>query len=102
MPAVFRTPRADADLEAIGDYIGEQSGSPSIAEKFLAELAATMEAYARQPLMGERRDDLGEALRSFSFKRNYIVIYQPLDDGIVVLRIFHAARDYLKLFHSGE
>ncbi len=102
MATVFRTPGADADLEAIGDYIGEHSGSPAVAANSLAEFAAAMEPYARQPLMGEPRDDLGESPRSFSFKRNYIIISQPLANGIAVLRVFHAARDYQRLFHSGE
>lgn len=61
-----------------------------------------MDSYARQPLMGDRREDLGPGLRSFPFKKNYVVIYRPLDDGIDVLRIFHSARDYPRLFRSCE
>jgi toxin ParE1/3/4 len=51
--------------------------------------------------MGEVRDDLGPNIRIFAFRKNYIVLYRPLDDGIDVLRVFHTARDYPRLFHSG-
>ena len=52
--------------------------------------------------MGELRDDLGPDIRMFAFRKNYIVLYRPLDDGIDVLRVFHTARDYPRLFHGGE
>lgn len=103
MTAVVRKlPQAEADLKEIGYYIGRQSGSVIVATRYLADLDARMEAYARQPLMGESREDLGPDLRSFSFRRNYVVIYRPLADGIDVLRVFHTARDYGRLFHAGE
>lgn len=58
-------------------------------------------SYARQPLMGDLRDDLGENLRSFVFRRWYVAIYEPLGDGIRVLRVFDGRRDYARHF-TGE
>ncbi len=52
--------------------------------------------------MGDPRDDLGPGLRSFPFRKNYVVIYRPLDDGIDMLRVFHTAHDYPRLFQSDE
>jgi toxin ParE1/3/4 len=100
MGQVHRSSKADDDLDAIGEYIARQSGSTGTAARFLAELDERMESYARQPLMGELRDDLGPDIRMFAFRKNYIVLYRPLDDGIDVLRVFHTARDYPRLFHG--
>jgi plasmid stabilization system protein ParE len=85
----------------IFDYIAVQNFNPAAADKFMDELLERMEAFARQPLMGELREDLGPDVRMFAFRKNYIVLYHPLDDGIDVLRVFHAARDYPRLFHGG-
>jgi plasmid stabilization system protein ParE len=47
-------------------------------------------------------EDLGPDVRCFSFRKNYVVIYRPLDDGIDVLRVFHTSRDYARLFREGR
>lgn len=50
-------------------------------------------------MMGDLRDDLGEDLRSFTFRRWYVAVYQPREDGIRVLRVFDARSDYFRHFH---
>jgi toxin ParE1/3/4 len=102
MARVVKHLQAIADLDVIYDYIALQKLNPTAADRFLDQLQQRMESYARQPLMGDPRDDLGPDLRSFAFRKNYIVIYRPLDDGIDVLRVFHTARDYPRLFHDGK
>lgn len=94
-------PAADQDVEDLADYIGVERGNPHAAREFLTEFYRKCEVYARQPEMGDMRKDLSEGIRSFTFKRNYVVIYRPLDDGIDVLRVFHGVRDYRRLF-GGE
>ena len=42
--------------------------------------------------MGRARDELAPELRSFPFER-YVIFYEPLQDGIVVVRLMHGARD---------
>jgi toxin ParE1/3/4 len=91
---------AQADIDAIHDYIGIENHSLEAAAKFVSDLHDRFEAYARQPMMGSLCEDLGTDLRCFSFCRNYVVIYRPLDDGIDVLRVFHTARDYGRLFRD--
>ena len=99
---VVRSPAARVDVARIAAYISEQSGSRTRAQRFVEQLERKLQSYARQPLMGELRDDLGADLRSCSFKRNYVVIYRPIDHGIDVLRVFHSAQDYPRLFDAGE
>jgi toxin ParE1/3/4 len=60
-------------------------------------IEATCELYARQPELGELRPDLGRALRVFRVG-NYVVAYQPAEDGILVIRVVDGRRDYPALF----
>jgi len=100
MARISKQPHAIEDLDGIYDFIAVQNFNAAAADRFMDELLLSMESYARQPLMGERRDDLGPEIRMFAFRRNYVVLYRPLDDGIDVLRVFHAARDYARLFRG--
>ncbi len=47
--------------------------------------------------MGRSRPELGPDLRSFPVG-NYMIFYQPLDEGIEIVRIISAARDVDALF----
>lgn len=51
--------------------------------------------------MGEPRTELAPGIRSFTYNRNYIVIYRALDDGIDVLRVIHSARNWRRVFRRG-
>lgn len=71
------------------------------ADEFIDAIRYACEPYARQPRMGELREELGPDIRSFTHTRNYIVIYRPLDDGIDVLRVLHSARNWQRVFRRG-
>ena len=47
--------------------------------------------------MGRARHELIVDLRSF-IVRNYIIFYQPMADGIEVLRVLYGARDVRRVF----
>lgn len=51
-----------------------------------------MQIYASQPNAGRYHDELKQGMRSFIYNR-YIVFYQPLEDGIMVIRVLHGSRD---------
>jgi toxin ParE1/3/4 len=51
--------------------------------------------------MGRARDELSLRLRSFRFRR-CVIFYQPLDDGIDVVRVLHSARDTDAAFSEGQ
>jgi len=94
------TPRAEKHLEDIAYYIAVDDGRPITAEKIAREIRDQCELCARNPLIGEARPDLGDNYRAFSHKR-WVIIYYPLDDGIVVEAVFDEARDYPRLFRRG-
>jgi toxin ParE1/3/4 len=62
------------------------------ADRWVDKLDEKFALWATQPLMGRSRDELAPGLRSFAFGR-YVVFYEPLADGIDVVRVLHGARD---------
>jgi len=88
---------AKHDLREIVRYIGIDQSRPNTAHKVAVKVYRECQRYARNPLMGEQRDDLLAGIRVFTV-RPYVVLYHPLDDGIRVARVVHGARDYPALF----
>jgi toxin ParE1/3/4 len=86
---------AQADLDAIWDYISERS--PAAADRLIDRLRSKFSLLARQPLLGQLRDDLRPNLRSFVAK-SYVIYYQFINDQVTIVRVIHAARDTAGLF----
>jgi plasmid stabilization system protein ParE len=81
------------DIIAIAEFLADVAKNSAAGVRLLGEFHRKCETYARQPTMGDHRADLGEGLRSFTFRRWYVAIYQPHQDGIRVLRVFDGRRD---------
>ena len=90
MPCVLRRPLAGADIAEIWDYIAEDSVGE--ADAWVDRLDAKLRLLSTQRMIGRARDELAPGLRSVPFGR-YVIFYQPVDDGIDVVRVLHAARD---------
>jgi toxin ParE1/3/4 len=95
MARILRRPRAASDIAEIWDYIAEDSLAQ--ADAWVDRLDATLSTLANYPLMGRVREELSPGLRSLPFGR-YVIFYQPLTDGIDVIRVLHAARDINTVF----
>jgi toxin ParE1/3/4 len=89
---------ARADLRQLTKYIAVEQMRPDAARKLAAKIRRECDRYARNPLMGESREDLFPSLRQFTV-RPYVVFYLPIDKGIRVARIIHGARDFPNLFN---
>lgn len=94
---IVRTPLAKIDIFEIWDYIAREN-SPMIADAMLARITGALEVLASAPMIGRKRTDLRGTPRSFPV-RPYTVIYEPLpeNDGILVWRVLHGARDLKRL-----
>lgn len=95
MARVVRRPLAGADIADIWDFIAEDSITQ--ADAWVDRLDGKLRLLATQPLMGRTRSELSSGLRSQPFER-YVIFYEPLTDGIDVVRIIHSARDIQALF----
>lgn len=90
MVRVLRRPQAETDILEIWDYIAEDSMVE--ADRWVDRLDDKLVLWATQPMMGRSRDELAPGVRSLAFGR-YVVFYEPLPDGIDVVRVLHGTRD---------
>jgi toxin ParE1/3/4 len=90
-PRLFRTPDASADLDAIWDYIARDS--PSAADRVLDELNERFLLLTQYPEIGELQPTLADGKYRRFAHRNYAIYYRPIDDGIVLVRVLHGARE---------
>jgi toxin ParE1/3/4 len=98
MSQIRISPQAALDLDEIWNFIGIERRSPDAAYRQVEMIYDKFCILAESPLLGERRKDLGAALRVFS-AGNYVIVYRPTDDGIAVARVVHGARDIGRLFN---
>ena len=90
MARVTRRPQAEVDILEIWGYIAEDSFID--ADRWVDRLDEKLSLWATQPLMGRNRDELSAGVRSLVFGR-YIVFFEPLPDGIDIVRVLHGSRD---------
>ena len=92
MGVVLKTKDAVGSLIDIGKYIAKQCQDIESAMTVLDEIEAKCIQYAEFPMMGQTDADFPSSCRWFSV-HNFCVIYQPREDGIVVLLVTHNSRD---------
>ena len=86
-----------ADLRGIWRYIAIENHSPDAADRLADRITDVFALLARQPLLGEARDDLAPGVRSFVVG-SYLVLYSPTRSGIRVIQVVPAARDIATAF----
>jgi toxin ParE1/3/4 len=86
---------ASRDLEEIEGYISQDN--PDAAARLILLLREKCALLSRQPGMGRDRSDVLTGLRGFPVG-NYVIFYQPANEGIEVVRVLHGARDIPELF----
>ena len=91
------TPQAEIDLEEIGDYIALDN--PKRAVTFIQEVRQHCERIASRPLGYMARPDLGDAIRTCAHG-NYLIVFEPYQDGALILRVLHSARNLPGFFGS--
>lgn len=84
------SPLAEADLEAIGDYIAEDS--PGNALRFVEGVREQCQKIAASPMAYVARPELGEQLRSCAHGR-YMIFFRPDAQRVRIERILHSAMD---------
>ena len=82
------------DLEEIYSYIADFN--PHAAWKVMDAAFETFQTLADSPLLGTRyRGTRLAELRFLPLKnyRTYLVFYKPFRDGVLIVHVFHGARD---------
>jgi toxin ParE1/3/4 len=94
-PRVRRTDQAEEDLIDIWSYIADDNSDA--ADRLLNEIDDTCDTLADTPHAGRRREDLSNRLRSLHVG-NYVILYRPHGDGVMIIRVLHGARDLPQMF----
>jgi len=89
-------PRANRDLDE--HYLYIRRDSPEAAVRLLRAADSTFRQLARTPYLGaefpvQRPDLAGLRIWQVEGFRNYVIYYRPIEGGIEVVRVLHAARD---------
>ena len=86
---------AEEDVCDIWLYIADDN--VAAADRLLDRFTRTFELLAKNPQIGQAQDHLRPGLRRFVVG-NYLVFFQPCDDGLLIVRVLHAARQIEKEF----
>jgi toxin ParE1/3/4 len=89
-------PAADRDVDNHFRYIARHNCEAAV--RFLQAADASYERLAAMPELGERQEFRNErlaGLRVWQIRgfENYLIFYRPVESGIEVVRVLHAARD---------
>ena len=101
MPKVYQRAEARRDLVEHFVYLAENADLGT-AERFLANSETSFNHVADQPLIGTsltlRPPELA-GLRKWRVREfdNYLIFYLLRPDGVSILRVLHAARDWWSL-----
>ena len=103
MHKILETKAARKDLDAIWDYIAIENDNPEVANRLIDDFTDAYRLLAVNPGLGQSVEWLAVNLRRFAVRKNYVVFYKPIADGILIVRVLHAARNISKgLFGVGE
>ncbi|MBU0621235.1 MAG: type II toxin-antitoxin system RelE/ParE family toxin [Gammaproteobacteria bacterium] len=91
MSRIRFTHSAETDLLELWVTIAEENFTA--ADETLDAIQATVTLLGTQPEMGRARPELAEGLRSLPTTTPYLIFYLPDDDGLLVVRVLHHARD---------
>lgn len=95
MPRAIHSAAALQDYREIWNYIADHD--LNAADRLLVELHRKTVFLARHPHAGRSRANLLSGMRSFPVG-SFLIFYLPVADGIEVLRVLHAARDFPSVF----
>ncbi|UVK57188.1 type II toxin-antitoxin system RelE/ParE family toxin [Mesorhizobium sp. AR02] len=99
--AVVLSENAISDLETIGAYILENSGSENIANGFVDRINERCQKIGNAPRGGRSRDEILPGLRAVPFERSAVITYVIESDVIRIVNIFYGGRDYETLMRDG-
>ena len=91
MPRIRYTNTAEADLLELWLTIAEEN--LTAADDALDVIQATASLLGTQPEMGRARPELADGVRSLPTRTPYIIFYLSDEDGLLVVRVLHHARD---------
>ena len=87
----FLSSAAEKDIGEITDYIAIDSADAAL--RMVDRFTDIFKLIAKQPDIGERFDHPRCELRRHSVG-SYLLFYQPIEEGVLIIRVLHGARQY--------
>jgi len=100
MSRVRVSKQAEADLDAIWEYVAEQR-SMETATRLIESITDTFLVLGRQPGVGRRRHEFEPGVRSFPVG-NYIIYYRQRPGSIEISHVIHGRRDQEKAWRAED
>ena len=95
MSRVLLSAAARQDRRAITEYTVERFGVQQ-ARRLRDRFETLLNALAESPLIGRNREELdppGHTFRYLVAMKSFVIVYEPAEDGIRIVRLLHGARD---------
>jgi toxin ParE1/3/4 len=89
MGRIVRTRQAREDVLAIWEYIA--ADNETAADRLLRRFDETARRLSENPALGSSQARFRQGLRCMPVG-NYLIFYEPITDGIRILRVLHGAR----------
>jgi toxin ParE1/3/4 len=93
------TAPADADFEAIGDWIAQDD--PQRAGSFIRELREAAAALGRYPRRYPTLPGAPAEVRKKSY-RQYLILYRVREREVQILRVGHGSRDWTAILSEAS
>ncbi len=91
---------ARRDFAAILDHIARESGSATVARRFVEALRQQCRRLASLPgTLGRARPELRPDIRSFAF-RNYVILFRYENNTFEVVNVIEGHRDLIAYFRD--
>jgi len=100
---VIPSDAATDDIAELYSYFLERG--ESLAENFMNCLSETYKMVANMPELGELHRFRDPAMRNARIRKikkfpNHLIFYRIEADKIVIIRVLHGARDYMRFFDA--
>jgi toxin ParE1/3/4 len=92
--------RANADVEAICDYIAKDD--PTAASRLDELIHSTIQLLAQFPGMGHGRLDVQDKRYLFWTVSSYVIAYRMQGKQLLAVRVLHGARNFRNVFRSSD
>jgi len=91
MACYFLSESAQNDIISIRNYTIEKWGNTQ-ADKYLSQLEKRLEWLAKQPALGQKRNEIKDGYVSFPEGR-HIIFYRITERGMEVMGVIHQSED---------
>jgi toxin ParE1/3/4 len=96
---IRKSAAANEDIADIASWIARDDVMAAI--RWIDRLTAKFQRLLETPMSGTNQSHLRPGLRSSPIG-NYLVFFKPSKDGIHIIRVIHAARDYARFFRDDQ